>query len=133
MRILRPFTKSRVLRQSWASGEERGISLVGFERLKKGDPVLMEQDQDGIGNFGRQRLITVQVLEAMEDFRVGQVPAIMDEGLAYLVVRLIIQVFGGKGGGIDKCILRMVLCDPVALNELHLEPPLPGQVVRWFV
>src|ERR1051326_990515 len=132
MRMVRPFTKSRVLRQSWASGESGRISLVGFERLKKRDPVLVEQDQDGIGHLGRQRLITVHVLEAMEDFRIGQVRALMNEGLTDLVVRLIVQVFRGKGGSINDGKMRMVPGDPVALNQLHLEPPMPGPFLSVF-
>src|SRR5689334_1143789 len=101
MRRLRPLTKSRVLRQSRASAEARGISLGGCSGFEKRDPVLMQQDQDGIGDPGRQRLVAVQGLDAMEDFRIGQVRALMKEGLTNLVVRLVIQIFGGKGTSIN--------------------------------
>src|SRR5262249_30895619 len=116
-----------VLRQSWTSGEEGEISLVGCERLKKCDPVLMEQDQDGIGDFGGQSLVAVHMLDAMEDCRVGKVFVFVNEGLTNLIVRLIIQIFGGKCGGIDARKVRMVLADPVALNQLHREPPMPRE------
>ena len=39
-----------VLRESWPSGEARGISVVGCPCFKKRNPVLMEQDQDGISS-----------------------------------------------------------------------------------
>jgi hypothetical protein len=107
--------------------------LVGFECGKKRHPVLVEQDQDGIGHLGGQRLVAVQVLEAMEDLRVGEVRAFVNEGLTNLVIRLIVQVFRGKGGGIDACIVRMIFSDEVALNQLHREPPMPGPGGRWFV
>ena len=72
----------------------------------------MEQDQDGIGDLSRQHLITIHVFDAMEDCRIGQVRAPMNEGMTNLVVRLIVQIFGGKGGGIDARILRMVFVSP---------------------
>src|ERR1051326_2967983 len=130
MRMLRPFTKSRVLGQPWAPGEKRGISLVGFARLKKRDPILMEQDQNGIGQLGRQCLVAVHPFDAMEDVRVGQVFALMNEGLSNLVVRLVVHILGGKGGGIDARILRMLFFDQVALNQLRSEERRVGKECR---
>ena len=53
----------------------------------------MQQDQNGICHLGRQCLIAVHVLDAMEDFRVGQVLSLVNERLTNLVVCLIIQIF----------------------------------------
>ena len=83
----------------------------------------MEQDQDGIGHLGRQGLIIVHVFDAMEDFRVGQVLTLVDEGLTNLIVRLIVEVFGSKSSRINGSITRISCADQMLLNQVHAVPP----------
>jgi hypothetical protein len=90
-----------------------------FESIAKGPPVLVDQDQNGIGNFPGQSLITLQVFHAMEHFRVGQVLPLVDESLSQLVHDLIIQVLGSKCGLINDSIARIAFANEMLFHQLH--------------
>src|SRR6266702_5268436 len=73
---------------------------------EKGLPVLVDLDQDGVGDLARQ----------------GSV-AFMDVDLPNLVRRLVVEVFGSKSSGIDSHIARIALRNDMLLNQLHPRAP----------
>ncbi len=44
---------------------------------------------------------------------------VINVGLPNLVVRLVVQVFGGKGGAINGGTARITFADEVLLNQPH--------------
>jgi hypothetical protein len=97
------------------------IFLIGFE---KGNPILMQEDQDGIGNFPREGLITLHAFDTMKDCCIGQVFSLMDISLSDLVIRLIVQVLGSKSRIIDDLPARIIAPDQVLFHQLQDFPPL---------
>src|SRR5260370_9009409 len=85
-----------VARDFRLAGKLFGMLFPLLEALAEGFPILVNQDQDGVGNFARQSLIALQILHAMKNLRVGQVFSLMDERLSNLVGGLVIQVFRAK-------------------------------------
>src|SRR5260370_24026428 len=72
-----------------------------LEAFAEGFPVLVNQDQNGIGDLAGESLIAVKLLHPMEDLGRGEILALMDECLPHLVGGLVIQVLRGKRGGIN--------------------------------
>lgn len=97
--------------------------LVGRIGLEKGHPVGVQLDQDGIGDFARQRTIGFVVFQAVKDGRVGQVGALLKKMLANLVVGLIIQVFGSQSSLINSRKTWITLADQMLFNQSHWFPP----------
>ncbi|GHO76527.1 hypothetical protein KSD_42980 [Ktedonobacter sp. SOSP1-85] len=62
---------------------------------------MVKLDEDGVTDFARQSTIAFMLLQAMKESGIGEVGSLMDEGLSNLIIGLIIQVFGGKGGLIN--------------------------------
>jgi hypothetical protein len=108
-----------VTRDVWTSGELRGIPLVRLICFEKGHPILVNQDQNGIRDFARKCSITVHMLDAMEDFSIREVLLLMEERLADLIGRLVVQVFGSKCDSIDTGITRITFADEMPFHEFH--------------
>jgi hypothetical protein len=72
-----------------------------FHCPKKGDPVLMDEDQDRVADFAGEGLIAVKLLDAMKDFHVRKVFPFMDICLPDLVSGLVMEVFGSEGRSIN--------------------------------
>ena len=106
-----------------ASQKLRGVFFVRLIRFEKSHPILVNQDQNGVGNFSRKCLITFHVLDAVKDFRIRQVLPFMDECLTNLIGGLIVQVLGSKRGSIERGIARITLADQMLLDEFHRFPP----------
>src|SRR2546429_325741 len=90
---------------------------------EKGLPVLVDLDQDGVGDLARQGSVAFMGFEAVEDLCIGQVLAFMDVDLPNLVRRLVVEVFGSKSSGIDSHIARIALRNDMLLNQLHPRAP----------
>jgi hypothetical protein len=60
--------------------------------------------------------VSISVLHQMIDIDRAQVLSRMDEGLAHVVVRKIIEVFGCEGGCIYGSIPRITFADDMPLN-----------------
>ena len=78
-----------------------GMLLPLLEAGAEGFPVLVDQDQNGIGHLAGERLIAVKLLHPVEDLGVGEILALMNECLPHLVGGLVIQVLRGKRGSIN--------------------------------
>ena len=76
----------------------------------------MDQDQDRVADFGRKRTIAFQMLDPMEQFRVGERLAFVNVGLSDLVSGLIVEIFSSKSSGINGPIARIMLFDNVLLD-----------------
>ena len=103
---------------------ERGSVLVPcFERIPERPPILVDSDQDGIGNLAGEGLIAIEILDPVVDCRIRQPDALMDEGLAIVVRNLIIEVFGGECRSIKGRIARITFLDTMLFDELQGTPP----------
>jgi hypothetical protein len=112
-----------VLGKPGPSGEPLWMLVIRFHLLKEGAPGLIELDLDLIADFARQSLIGIRRLDQMIDSGVVEVDVLEDEGLAYIVVGQVPEVFGGKGHPIDALEARVTLADDMLLNQLHPVPP----------
>ena len=75
-----------------------------FEALSEGFPIFIDLDQNGVGNLPGESLITFQLLQTMEDLRVGERLAFMNINLPNLINNLIIKVFRSKNNDINDSI-----------------------------
>lgn len=97
---------------------ERGrVGVPCFERVPERPPILVDSDQDGIGDLAGECLIAVEMFDPVEDFSIRQPDAFMDEGLTIVVRDLIIEVLGGEGRSIESRISRIALLDTMLLDE----------------
>src|SRR6266566_677361 len=67
------------------------------------------------------------------DIGIAQILALMNEGLAHVVVRQIVEILRGKGSLIDGLIAAIGALDDMLLNELHPRSPILPQSVRSCV
>src|SRR5258708_35255041 len=104
---------------------------AGGQRREEALPVLVEQAQHPLGNFGRQRLVGLVVLRAPMHFVVVEIDARVDERLAHDIVSGIVEVLGGEGCRIDGRKAWIGLLDNMTLNQLHRPlPPSPSPPTR---
>src|SRR5260370_24609496 len=71
--------------QSWASGELRGVFIVGCSRLEEALPGLIELVQHFLCHLRRQCFVRFMRLHALVHLGVVEVLALMNKGLSYLV------------------------------------------------
>src|SRR5262249_13037613 len=88
-------------------------------------PVLVEQTEHPLRDFGWQRTIRLVRLHAPVHLGVVEIDALMDKGLAHDVVGRIVEVLGDEGGGVNRGEARISTLDDMALNQLHRLPPSP--------
>src|SRR5579875_120080 len=94
---------------------------------KEGLPVLIQRSQHLLRDFAWQGLIGGMSLHQLMHLVVVQIDTLFDEGLPYLVVGSIVQVFRGKSRLIYGIIAGVSFADHVLFNQLHREPPIPVQ------
>src|SRR5579884_154901 len=101
--------------------------------LEKASPVLIQDPKYLLRYFGWQDFVSLMGLHASVHLMVVEIDPLKDEGLSYLVVGGIVQIFGSKSSLIYGLVAGVTLANNVLLNQLHVPPPIPAQSSRSCV
>ena len=77
----------------------------------------MQLNEDGVGYLLRERAVGFVMLEPMKDFCRREILPLKNVGLANLIIGLVIQVFRGKSGPINRGKTRIRFTDEMLLNS----------------